>query len=747
MPLIIRGLAILTVLLTGATASGQVWRDLEIEPPPPRLTPRPAAELEKHYQALKLYTRGRFLERDHRLVDALRTYEEALRLAPESPALYKALIPLCFHLDRETQALDYCAKAAALSPNDYELLYRYGCELRERGRTDEAVAVIAQACRVPAARERPQQLVAMMLTLAILCEDLKRYDQAAEAFGQVMAILDGPDPRFGPPGSPQRRQLDADLARLCERLGRAELLAGRHEAAIAAFLKAQKKDPLRAGRLHYNLAEVYIAKDDLNQALDHLVRYIATQPAGTEAYERLIDVLTRLRRQDEIIPALEQAAARDQFNQDLKLLLAGQYVRAGQHRKAEAVYLAALDDNPSEDAYRGLAKLYQQQGRWDELLKRLDADLADPHRVPAAKLQVQVLTADPALVKGIAQTAHARPRQGRELAYSTRRVLATLCRQAKHYDLAEHFCRIALPDDPQPGDVYLELCRVLSEAKRFEAEVAVCREALQKKLVIPPLIFQLELARGLSQLGRDAEAIAAAQDALGLTAPAGEDRFRAAMTLATVYYRAGQLDKSAAECEQLLKAAEDAGQQQQVRYLLAGVYAAQKRYDRAEEQLRKILDLDPDDTSANNDLGYLWAEQGKNLDEAERLIRKAIELDRAARAKRRGALEIPPAEQDNAAYIDSLGWVLFKRGRLHEARQHLERAARLEGGDDPVIWDHLGDVYRALGQPAQARRAWERALELYKTSRRVGLEERHRDVEGKLREVETPLFRGAGSRF
>jgi Flp pilus assembly protein TadD len=76
---------------------------------------------------------------------------------------------------------------------------------------------------------------------------------------------------------------------------------------------------------------------------------------------------------------------------------------------------------------------------------------------------------------------------------------------------------------------------------------------------------------------------------------------------------------------------------------------------------------------------------------------------------------------------------LFKRGQIQEACRHLERATRLTGGDDPVIWDHLGDVYRELHQPAKARQAWEKAIQLFQTKQRAGLEDRGREVHDKLR--------------
>src|SRR5262249_52767193 len=150
-----------------------------------------------------------------------------------------------------------------------------------------------------------------------------------------------------------------------------------------------------------------------------------------------------------------------------------------------------------------------------------------------------------------------------------------------------------------------------------------------------------------------------------------------------------------------------------------------KEMDKAEDQLERALKDDPDDATACNDLGYLWADRNKNLAEAERLIRKALELDR--KQKDNGTLVSVDADQDNAAYVDSLGWVLFRRGKLKEARTQLERATTLEhGADDPVVWDHLGDVYMRSREPAKAKESWKKAIGLYEIAHRRPKDDRYK---------------------
>jgi tetratricopeptide (TPR) repeat protein len=109
----------------------------------------------------------------------------------------------------------------------------------------------------------------------------------------------------------------------------------------------------------------------------------------------------------------------------------------------------------------------------------------------------------------------------------------------------------------------------------------------------------------------------------------------------------------------------------------------------------QILAYRRDDVGGNNDLGYTWAELGVRLAEAESMIRLAIGQD-----------------PRNASFIDSLGWVLYKRGDFAGACRQLSRAARLRNGRDGVIFDHLGDAQYRLDEHDAALESWKRAIEI-----------------------------------
>jgi Flp pilus assembly protein TadD len=119
-----------------------------------------------------------------------------------------------------------------------------------------------------------------------------------------------------------------------------------------------------------------------------------------------------------------------------------------------------------------------------------------------------------------------------------------------------------------------------------------------------------------------------------------------------------------------------------------------KMWARAEADFLQALKFEPDQPFVLNYLGYSWVEQGKNLDEAQAMIRKAVDL------------------RPNDGYIvDSLGWVYYQLGNYKGAVVELERAVELRP-EDAVINDHLGDAYWAAGRQREARYQWRTALAL-----------------------------------
>lgn len=149
-------------------------------------------------------------------------------------------------------------------------------------------------------------------------------------------------------------------------------------------------------------------------------------------------------------------------------------------------------------------------------------------------------------------------------------------------------------------------------------------------------------------------------------------------------------------------------------YALSGLYSRLSADDQSEQVLVEVLKLDSAYPGANNDLGFLWADHGKNLGQAEDLIRKAV-----------------TAQPDNPSFLDSLGWVLYKRGKFAEAVAPLEKAASPAEQADPIVLDHLGDAEYRLGKNDQASKVWQQAAKR--------LAELHDDTREDYRDLQTRL--------
>jgi tetratricopeptide (TPR) repeat protein len=129
-------------------------------------------------------------------------------------------------------------------------------------------------------------------------------------------------------------------------------------------------------------------------------------------------------------------------------------------------------------------------------------------------------------------------------------------------------------------------------------------------------------------------------------------------------------------------------------YARGAAYERVHDWPRAESDIKQVLSLSPDQPAALNFLGYSWAEQNRNLDQARDMIQRALDQ-----------------RPNDGAIMDSLGWVVLRLGDKHRAVQLLERAAELSP-TDPAITGHLGDAYWELGRHVEAADQWRRAMVL-----------------------------------
>ncbi len=726
--------------------------------PPTRHAPvKPATRQElDHLEAVKLYGKGVALEHQNRLIEATRTFEAARRLDPDSATIHRALVPLYFALDRLDDALTSCRRVLELDPGDYETGYRYARHLRALGRHKEASIILERTAACPRLKDSLEVRAQVFYDLGQLQEEAGELDKAEKSLREVLTILDNPAALMEQ-GPYNRDEIVKQAAETHERLGKLYLKSKKTAEAIAEFQAAQKKDPLRSPRLALNVAEVYISQGELDKALEQVEQYLRSRPQGMEGYEKRIKLQRQLGREADVLPSLAQSAAADRNNQALQLLLAREYRKADRGDLAESIYHKLLEQSASAEVYRGLFQLFKDQSEHgaERLLTELDQainkasndesngekkDMNPLQREAAqraaahARAMLLVLREDADLVKLLLPAATRRLQVGVHLHFTTSSMLAELAGRTRLYQEAETLYRYCLRRGGKNNEtqIYAGLLRVLSLAHKNSEIIEVCQEGLKNAQNTNRVLFFLELAAAHMGLNQVEKSLAAADEAVQTAGP--EVKLTCRLERAQLLSQAERHEQAIAECQALLKEYNQSGDVHRIRHLLSAIYSSAQQSDKAEEQLLLILKDDPDDATANNDLGYLWADQNKKLDEAEKRIRRALELDKRQRnSLTRVGLD---SDRDNAAYVDSLGWVLFRKGDWPGARRELEKAASLPtGDDDPVVWDHLGDVYIRLKEADKAGSAWRKAIELYESGGRRRPEERYREIKEKLKQL------------
>ena len=253
------------------------------------------------------------------------------------------------------------------------------------------------------------------------------------------------------------------------------------------------------------------------------------------------------------------------------------------------------------------------------------------------------------------------------------------------------YLRLALQLDPDHALATITLADVFERMKRTEQAIDILRRIPASS----PLRASADVQIGLSleQLGRGDEAVKHLE-ALGKQRP---DDNEVLVALGNVYRSRKQYVEAAGIYSRAIERTREGEAGLWPLYYYRGTaYERAKEWPKAEADLKKALTLIPENQNLGrsqvlNYLGYSWVDSAQNLDEAFKMLRRAVELN-----PRDGMI------------IDSLGWGYYRFGKYEEAVRELEKAAELKAGD-PVINDHLGDAYWRVGRRLEAKFQWQHA--------------------------------------
>jgi tetratricopeptide (TPR) repeat protein len=494
---------------------------------------------------------------------------------------------------------------------------------------------------------------------------------------------------------------------------------GEMERALEAYRKVLNVDPGQS-ELASRVAGLLIQQDDFPQAIDVLKDAIKANPKNAEPYQQLAFIYTRyLKRTDQAIDYANRAIALNPGDVEGYQRLVEIELAAGQERRAiEALDRALKVQSTDPNFWIRLGKLYvailfksDSQPKPDELKKTNEI----------FKRAAENSGDDPGILKDVAdyyaasqQLKEAIPLYLRVLELqpddaNAREKLATGFILTNQRDKAVEMLEQIIKEHPEKYQPYDLLAQVLDEearslqrANRIEeakAKFAKVAANYEQSLLINPnhAGTYVRLAELLLGALRDPER------AVKLL---GEARRRFPGAPEIVYYL-GIAQREAKQSQQAVATFEEALHEAQLEedddfvnakfYFNYGAAAEQAGlYNKAADLLRKSIALDPENSAeACNYLGYMWADHNMNLEEAETMIRRALQ-----------------SEPNNASYLDSVGWVEFRKGQFDRALDDLLRAAKTAEREDPVVFEHIGDTYLKLNRTREALEAWQKALSL-----------------------------------
>ncbi len=622
-----------------------------------------------------LFTAARLLAAEpDRVEEALDLFERAVAADPDAPFLRIGLAEfLAGKLRRFDEAAEHTAVAYRLAPDDVDVLRAHARILVNlpRGSGGQLGEVLDQALEALERLRRlaPSDIEGMMLLYRIR-ERLEEYEEAASVLEELVSYHNG------------HRQLQGLLVDAFRR-------AGQEDRAEEVRNEMLQLDGLSL-EARMELAHRESQRGNHTEAIELLEGAVAEQPesipvrgALAEEYYRrgVARGRTPQQRAGDLAEALDRLRALPRAaraNPSARLLEAR--ILAGSDRTSEAIELFEDLRRESRDdprIVRELVPLLMREGEWSRI-----RDIG----------QALVDRADRSTAEGV---------QSSDLGLS---LLVEALRQLGEVDRALEVLAAEEKRAGESAELVLSQAELLAEAGRKRRAMALLRRDVvaNDRLLRgnddgePELPALVKKARLYFDLGADRLALRIYEDLaangevrrLMLVAEACREQGRFSESIPFLLRALARIDAGAETGLDVEKNTLRAA----LRFQLGEAYERSRRYDEAAEQFQAVLALQPENSHAMNYLGYMWADNGENLEQALELIRRAVDLD-----------------PNNGAFVDSLGWALFRLGEFEQARRHLERANQLVPRDSTIL-EHLGDVYVALGDPQRAREAYEQAL-------------------------------------
>ena len=482
-------------------------------------------------------------------------------------------------------------------------------------------------------------------------------------------------------------------------LARLYKVAQNSPEAEKAYKKALELEPENEEGL-IGLATVYADLGD-NKTSTELLERVARKSPSLRTLTALASSYESMREYKLASETLRRAVEISPNNPELKRFFAQDLMLSDQLDEAIKVYEEMIEDDPKDaQSMLRLSQIYRQQRHFDKSRALLaKAKEVDPNNLELRYNEVSLLEAEGKtaqaieVLRGVLDAGGRRNNAAQDKANRVVLLerLGLLYRQNEQPAEAVAAFRQMMEADPETGArATAQIIETYRGARDYKKAV---EEADAAKTKYPnDRMIKLVRANLLAENGRADEAVRDVRTLLD----GKSDR--------EVYLSLAQIYEKAKNYQEMAKAIDDAEklsggeEKENLIFMRGAMFEKMKDFDAAEREFRKVLSADPQNASALNYLGYMLADRNVRLTEAHDMIKKAVDQ-----------------EPTNGAFLDSLGWVLYRMDRMDEAETMLLKAAE-RAPRDPTVHDHLGDVYFKQGKLKDAIGQWDRSLVEWKSS-------------------------------
>ncbi len=488
-----------------------------------------------------------------------------------------------------------------------------------------------------------------------------RFDLAREHFRELVKF------------EPEREEF-------AERLSRLHLRTGNLNDALAFTKTALERFPknLNIRMVH---ADVLAAKGQDQEALNQYGKIFDQDPKNARSKLMMGNLFEKMKRPGEAADAYRAMTVADTHNPLGFFFLGRVLVQQRQYDEAEKALNSALNLRPSLfEARKYLARVMEEQGRYDEALEQykvLKKILPNPEiQKQYEEVEKRIGTSD--TVNNLA------PLKIKEIPLHAL-LGAVYYEQAAYLEALDEF-RLVLAND---NDLEIRLIvskiyEILGRVDQAIVEVEAFRDGAEKTERIDLLLNLARLYGMDKQMDKSVGLLESA-----LKHEPRNDRLYHSLALA--HMALSQYDQAISTIQQAIKLDD---QKDAYFFELGALYERKGNYQRAIEAMERVIALNPNHSNAHNFIGYLYAVQGTDLDTALKHLEKALSI-----------------QPRNGYFLDSLGWIYYKKGDYESALKKIKKAM-VYVSPDPVLYDHLGDVLFSMKKFSDAYVAWKTSLAL-----------------------------------